>query len=543
MRRSSVCRGPGIWAARSRLVALCGALVLAAMLACRNPSRMPQPGEAQQPKSVSAADVRLAITARLATPHRPDWIPARQWTRVVRLYEQFDYAALWSDPPGVKPRARALFRAIEQAPFHALSTSGYSVAFVRSTVNGTAMTVPASAERLAEADLRLTAAYVSYASDMLAGQVDPRTVSQAWHISRRPAEIDSALAATLRGDNLETGLAAMIPADPAYRTLQSAYARYRGIADSGGWPAVRGTRNLRARLEVEGILARQQDSVAPNAASDVGLLVAVKRFQALHGLDTTGAPDPATLRALNVTAADRAHQIGANMERMRWLPRTLGSRYVVVNIPSFRLHAHDSAGTVLEMKVAVGAEYDRRATPAFSDSMEYVVFRPYWNVPARIAQQEILPRARSDSGLLDRLGYEWYGDGRGRRLRQRPGPTNALGNVKFMFPNQFDIYLHDTPDKSVFARADRGVSFGCIRLERPDLFAQFVLGWPLDSVQRSMRRPPDNRTVVLPRKLPVYIVYFTVFPRGDGVAFANDLYDRDAALDRALMDSIMRRHP
>lgn len=543
MRRSAAGRGLEIWFGRARLLALSGALVLAAVPACRNPSRISQPGEAQLPKWVSAAEVRLAITTRLGPTHRPDWVPARQWIRVVRLYEQFDYAALWIEPQGMKPRARALLAAIEQAPFHALSTSGYSVAFVRRIVNGTAMTVPASAERLAEADVRLTAAYVAYASDMLAGQVDPRTVSQAWHISRRPTESDSALVATLRGENLETGLAAMIPADPAYRTLRSAYARYRAIADAGGWPTVRDNDDLRARLQVEGFVGPQPDGGRSDAVNDLPLVAAVKQFQALHGLDTTGAVGPATLHALNVTAADRAHQIGANMERMRWLPRTLGSRYVVVNIPSFRLHAHDSAGTVLEMKVAVGAEYDRRATPVFSDSMEYVVFRPYWNVPARIAQQEILPRTRSDSGLLDRLGYEWYGDGRARRLRQRPGPTNALGNVKFMFPNQFDIYLHDTPDKSVFAHADRAVSFGCIRLERPDLFAQFVLGWPLDSVQRSMGRPPDNRTVVLQRKLPVYIVYFTVFPRGGGIAFANDLYARDAALDRALMDSIMRRHP
>lgn len=131
-----------------------------------------------------------------------------------------------------------------------------------------------------------------------------------------------------------------------------------------------------------------------------------------------------------------------------------------------------------------------------------------------------------------------------RRLRQRPGPTNALGNAKFMFPNQFAIYLHDTPDKDVFTRADRAVSFGCIRLERPDLFAQFVLEWPLDSVQRSMQQQaPSNRNVPLTRKLPVYIVYFTAFPRDGEIAFANDLYDRDAPLDRQLIDSSMRVHP
>lgn len=518
-----------------RMAVFCGTLFLGTLQACGHTTRS---RAAQQPAPFSMADLRSAIAAQLWNAERPAWAPARHWPRVRRLYERFGHTPLWIGPLGATPRAVSLLRALEDAPSHALSTREYSVQLVGQIVNGAAITARSSAQQLADADVRLTAVYTSYASDMLIGQVDPRTISQAWHIPRDPSEIDSALAASLQSPELETSLAAMVPADSAYRALRSAYARYRAIADSGGWPKA-----LQARLEIEGLLVRPTDVPRSNAAGAADIAAALKRFQALHGLDTTGAVGPATRRALNVTAADRAHQIGANMERIRWLPRTRGSRYVVVNIPSFRLHAHDSAGRVLEMKVAVGAAYDRRATPAFSDSMEYVVFRPYWNVPARIAQQEILSRASADTGFLNRLGYEWYADGRVRRLRQRPGPTNALGSVKFMFPNQFDVYLHDTPDKSVFDRADRAVSFGCIRLERPDLFAQFVLGWPLDSVRRSMQRPPDNRIVSLPRKLAVYIVYFTAFPRDGEIAFANDLYDRDSALDRELIDSTARRHP
>lgn len=514
------------------------------------------PGDVEAVLAVSAADLRSAIAARLDSARRPEWVRAERWTRVVGLYDRFGRAPLWLEPEGVKDRAAALLSALEEAPSHALSTEGYPVAAIRRAVNDTTITTRSSPDQLAEADVLLTAAYVAYASDMLVGQVDPRTVSQAWYIRRRPAEIDSALAASLLSADMTQSLAAMIPADSAYAILRSAYARYREIADSGGWPVVPGAATLgvggsdaervpalRRRLEIEGVLDSPSDSAGFGVVYEAELAAPVRRFQALHGLDTTGTPDAATLRALNVTAAERAHQIGANMERLRWLPRALGSRYVIVNIPSFRLHAHDSGRKVLEMKVAVGAEYDRRATPVFSDSMEYVVFRPYWNVPTRIAQQELLPRARSDPGSLERSGYEWYRDGRVRRLRQRPGPTNALGNAKFMFPNQFDIYLHDTPDKSVFARADRAVSFGCIRLERPDLFAQFVLGWPLDSVRRAMQQGRDNRTVPLPRKLAVYIVYFTVFPHDGGIAFANDLYERDTPLDRELIDSTMRRHP
>ena len=401
----------------------------------------------------------------------------------------------------------------------------------------------------------LTAMYVAYASDMLVGQVDPRTVSQAWYIPRQETTLDSLLAGALANPDLVQGLGALVPQNAAYAVLRDAYARYRRIADTGGWPRVPEGKTLRVgdsvpervgvvrvRLTTEGILELKNAS-PERAFYDHALAATVKQYQEMHGLDATGALDAATVSALNVPAVDRLHQIGANMERLRWLPRSLGTRFVIVNVPSFRLHAHDSTEKTLEMNVAVGAEYDGRATPAFSDWMEYVVFRPYWNVPTRIAEQEIVPRSKVDPGLFQRLGYEWYRDGGVRRLRQRPGPANALGRAKFMFPNQFAIYLHDTPDRSVFGRSDRAVSFGCIRLERPELFAQFVLGWPLDSVRRAMQHGADNRTVPLARKLPVYIVYFTAFPRDGRVAFASDVYARDLPLDRALIDSTMRRHP
>ena len=524
-----------------RLV-LAAAVTLLAMLACGSPTRERKARDVTPlAPRVSGVDVRAAIAARLDGT-RPSWADARHWPRLQRLYDLSDRAPIWVTNDDSYPRVRQLLDAVEQAPTHALSTAGYSISLLREYV-GHRPHRRLSAGQLADADIRITSAAVAYASDMLTGQVDPRSVSQSWYITRRPAESDSTLAATLLGAQLAAGLAALIPADSSYAILKAAYARYRAIADSGGWPRVRGRTNLRTRLAAEGLLARPHNGEAGDSPNDSALANALRRFQTLHGLDSSGMIDAATRRALDVTAADRAHQIGANMERMRWLPRNLGSRYVIVNIPSFRLHAHDSSGKNLEMKVAVGTEYDRRATPAFSDSMEYVVFRPYWNVPARIAAQQLLPRAAMDSGFLERAGYEWYLDGRTRRLRQRPGPMNALGSVKFMFPNRFDIYLHDTPDRGVFVRAERAVSFGCIRLERPDLLAQFVLGWPLDSVRRRMQRAPDNRAVPLPRKLAVYIVYFTAFPRDGTVSFANDIYERDSSLDRALIDSLMRRHP
>ena len=220
----------------------------------------------------------------------------------------------------------------------------------------------------------------------------------------------------------------------------------------------------------------------------------------------------------------------ANLERHRWLPRTLGSRYVYVNVPAFRLDAYDSGQKTLSMKVVVGAEYEGKTTPVFSDSMESVVFRPYWNITPDIQRKEIGPKAASDPGYLERNEMEYYKDGGETRIRQRPGGKNSLGLVKFLFPNSFNIYLHDTPAKTLFQQTDRAASHGCIRLEKPAELAQWVLGWDGARVQNAMESGPDNSAVRVPKKIPVYIVYFTAYLRDGRVYFGDDVYGRDEAL-------------
>lgn len=273
------------------------------------------------------------------------------------------------------------------------------------------------------------------------------------------------------------------------------------------------------------------DSTPPSVAQ------ALRLFKERHGLTPNGRVDEATLDALNVPAIERVHQIASNLERHRWLPRTLGTRYIYVNVPAFHLEAYDSGQKKLEMKIVVGAEYDGRATPVFSDSMEFVVFRPYWNVPPGIAEKEYFPKY----GTNLPEGFETWTENGEVRLRQRPGEKNALGLVKFMFPNTFNIYLHDTPEKSLFNRTERAASHGCIRLEKPTELAGFVLGWPRDSVVRAMEGPP-NRTVKLPRRIPVYIVYFTAYGRDGQLYFGDDVYDRDKPMD-AKLDTTLTTGP
>jgi murein L,D-transpeptidase YcbB/YkuD len=226
---------------------------------------------------------------------------------------------------------------------------------------------------------------------------------------------------------------------------------------------------------------------------------------------------------MNVPIAYRVSQIAANLERYRWMPRAFGDRYILVNVPAFKLVAYDSGKQVLEMKVIVGQEYEGKATPVFADTMQYVVFRPYWNVTPTIQEKEFAGRDLPE-------GFEYYTDGGQTRIRQRPGPKNALGLVKFLFPNDFNIYLHDTPNDELFKKDVRAFSHGCIRLEKPDELAQFVLGWDMDRVHQAMNEGGDNRTVELKRRIPVYITYFTTYVADGQLYFGNDLYHRDDSL-------------
>ncbi|MEX0908770.1 MAG: L,D-transpeptidase family protein, partial [Gemmatimonadaceae bacterium] len=266
---------------------------------------------------------------------------------------------------------------------------------------------------------------------------------------------------------------------------------------------------------------------APAATYDRTLAAAVAQFQARSTIVVDSVLGGETLEALNKPAQYRLAQIAANMERYRWLPRALGSRYIFVNVPAFRLEAYDGGKIALEMKVIVGQEYEDRATPVFSDSMEYVVFRPYWLVPPNIAEKEIFPKG---SAYLAANNMEVYTAGGQTRVRQRPGDDNALGQIKFMFPNDFAIYLHDTPNRELFKEDVRAFSHGCIRVERPDRLANFVLGWEQNRIDEAMNRGPSDRTVKLPRKIPVYIAYLTTYMRGGQLYFGNDLYARDDRL-------------
>ena len=278
-----------------------------------------------------------------------------------------------------------------------------------------------------------------------------------------------------------------------------------------------------------------------------------------NGLEADGILGPQTLRALNISAEQRVRQIVVNMERWRWLPRNLGDRYILVNIAGFNLDVVEGEAPVLSMRVVVGKTY--RKTPVFSDNITYLVINPYWGVPDSIARKDILPKLKKESNFLRDLKIRVY-DGLGGnskeidpntidwnvvsaaelsyRFKQDPGPQNALGKIKFMFPNRFNVYLHDTPSKELFGKARRDFSSGCIRVEKPDELVEYLLrnhpDWSPEKIRSTLANSHlTTQTIKLSEPMNIHILYWTVWvAKDDRIYFSPDIYDRDTALDTAM---------
>ncbi|HJP86838.1 MAG TPA: L,D-transpeptidase family protein [Gemmatimonadaceae bacterium] len=544
-----------------RLGALATPLALALLAGCKG-SETAQAGKPENPQTwapekltsvmgVPATDIEARMKEKLSGA-KPDKIDDDQWGHTKRLYQLYGNNALWLSTDGLhKTRSKALTDAILAANADGMRMEDYPIGPLAQAIGALKQTKNPTADQLATADVLLTASYVALGEDLMTGQIDPRTVAQAWHVNPEEENVDSALVRNLRYEHLDRALATMRPTDDDYAGLSKALQQWRTIAVKG-WPTVPAPSGnvkpggkvspelltaLRARLAAEGITAAADSTQGANSGIyDPALAGAVATFQQRHSINVDSALGKETIDALNVPATYRLGEIAANMERYRWLPRSFGTRYIFVNVPAFHLEAYDSGQKALEMKVIVGQEYEDKATPVFADSMETVVFRPYWDVPPSIAQKEIFPKGPA---YLASQNMEVYNQGGQRAVRQRPGPKNALGFVKFLFPNDFNIYLHDTPNHELFNKDVRAFSHGCIRLEKPAELAQWVLGWPADKVDQAMRDGPDDHGVKLPQKIPVFITYFTTYINNGQLYFGNDLYNRDDKLVPLVMSGAL----
>jgi murein L,D-transpeptidase YcbB/YkuD len=533
-------------------------------------------GQSAGPRTNRVVDsVQLAAAlANALSAKRPPQLRADEWKTVARLYHPTSSSAapapLWLDRGRLAARAMELLAVVDSARALGLRPADYAVGQLTAALRAATASADgeADAQPLARADVILTASFVAMVDDLLTGRLDPRRVEPSWHIAPRvfdvSGRIEAALDSARAGRRLTDVLARLRPDYGSYGALLGALARYRGLDQRGEWerlaagPTLRrgdaGNRvsEVRRRLAAEDFLS----SATGADTFDVAIAGAIAEFQRRHGLAIDSALGPATRTALNIPASRRVTQIEANLERLRWLPPDPGQRFIVVNVPAFILYAFEGRERTITMRVVVGDELASRRTPIFADTMEYIQFGPYWNVPRSIAVNEILPQAKRDRGYLSRNNYEilrGWGDNAPvvdprtlssaelssarYRVRQKPGPNNALGRVKFMFPNDYAVYLHDTPARARFEDTDRAASHGCVRVADPKALAEYVLNdradWPPDRISATLSAGRRVR-VNLKHGPPVYLVYLTAFGRDSQVLFRDDIYDRDERLVKAL---------
>jgi murein L,D-transpeptidase YcbB/YkuD len=415
---------------------------------------------------------------------------------------------------------------------------------------------------LAEFEVAMTATAIRYLSDLHTGRIDPQSVGFDVNVQAKAFYRPDAVWQLANAADPAAVVAQVEPQSEDYKRLLTALATWRGIAADASIDAplpvvtklspnsdYEGLPQLAAKLRAFGDLAA--DAQVNGTRYEGAIVDAVKHFQTRHGLDADGVVSKKTFAQLNVTASQRVKQIELALERARWTPAATDGPSIVVNIPEFTLRARDERGE-LAMRVVVGKAAGHK-TPVFGGDIRHIVFRPYWSVPPAIQRNEIVPHVEKDHGYLARNNYEIVDDagvshgssvnaGTIARLRslslqvrQKPGKGNALGLVKFLFPNDNNVYLHDTPSQSTFALARRDASHGCIRLSDPAALAAWALAWTPEKVQTAMTGERNDNYVKPARPISVSITYTTAVARANGeVAFFEDIYGHDVQLISAL---------
>ncbi len=472
-------------------------------------------------------------------------------TLLPTFYAQRGFQPVWSNPA----RFQELLAVLRSAEAHGLNPTDYHYPVLSTWPYGD------SPNQLAARDMLATDALIRLGYHLHRGKLDPVDLDPDWNLSRRlhNEEPIAVLTRAVAAPSIDAFLATeLAPNGAFYRGLRTALAHYRDLARRGGWSAVPsgatlrpGDRDaripaLRARLSVtDAALAAAAD--IDTHLFDAALEDAVNRFQLQHGLATDGVVGARTLAAINVPVEVRIDQLRVNLERLRWVFRDQESRYLIVNIAAYHAYLMDNGAIVWNSRVMVGKPY--RQTPVFKSTMTYLVLNPTWTVPPTILKNDIIPRIRQNPAylaqnnmvLLDRSGqlidsnqvdlsavtpnhFPYV-------VRQEPGPKNALGRIKFMFPNEHAIYLHDTPNRTLFNRAERSFSSGCIRVEDPFTLATLLLDdpqkWDEAKLEARLARAM-NETLRLRNPLTVFLMYWTSEPEGKGDArFYNDVYSRD----------------
>lgn len=560
-------------------------------------SAAPEPGdrlvEARRRVALKREPLAREVYDQLVARSSGVRVTEAQRKAVSAFYAGRDYAPVWYADGAPTDEARRVLRLLSNAANEGLEPRDY----LPPNLGGFSDRVPEGASREAAArfELGLTAAALRYAMHASGGRILPNRLSGYHDLNPPTVNPAAALERLAATSDADAWLASLHPTHPAYAVLKAALAELepeelRPRISIGDGPTIRPGAfderipDIRVRLAQLGDLAATTDPVttasletivepvegepmfgsaqlagamAPSEPAtsqssyyDEALESAVRVFQTRSGLRPDGLVGARTVSALNATGdVQRRRQVQFSMERLRWLPRDLGAKHVLVNQAAFTAAVIEDGRQIWETKVIVGKPNTQ--TAVFSDEIETVVLNPYWGVPGSIILHEMAPKSRRNPGYLDQEGYEvvnaqgqvvssssvdWSNVTRQRLnigVRQPPGPRNALGEIKFLFPNKHAIYMHDTPSKHLFAKGVRMFSHGCVRVENPRLFAEILLGWDQDRLASGLASRP-NQSVRLERKVPVHLAYFTAWPDAGGrIVYFNDVYGRDDRLEMA----------
>lgn len=533
-----------------------GCLMGAGESLANNPVLEPVVTTGSSATSVAATDSAALETALIAPKATSD---------EARLhYQNTAYRGLWFDASGDDSRAVALIDVLSKAGDHALPAAKYNTPLLRAALTAARAGDPAAT---AAAEIALTNAFLTYARDLKSGLLEPRRVDRDLHVFPERPDAPFLLTGLSRASDARAYLNALAPSHPHYASLKAELGELVSLGVEGAWGpeaplggsirlGQRGPRieAIRARLAAMGDYKPAFPAVDP-AEYDEPLEAAVRTFQQRHGLNDDGVIGKRTVAAMNKSAAYRAGQIVVNMERLRWLNRDLGHKHILVNQADYNVKVIEGDKILFNERVVIGKSRKHR-TPEFSDQMTHLVFNPTWHVPYSIASKEILPKLQEDPDYLAKKNMRLLARGGGEQdawstdwslysesdfpfvVKQRPGGGNALGRVKFMFPNQFNIYLHDTPSKRLFKKDARAFSHGCVRVQDPMELARVILSAqkadPAPYIDGILNRRKE-RQINLEDPLPVHLTYRTAWVDADGTyQFRADVYGRDARILAAL---------
>jgi murein L,D-transpeptidase YcbB/YkuD len=550
-------------------------LLVFSAIACHTSEDTPKAGPVASQRAALNSENAEAVGAALRPLVASGKLEILRWPNfrdvsgdIAKFYEGRGYAPVWVDGTGPTPQAKVVVSILQKAAQKGLNPEDYDAS--KWQAREEALAGASTPEEIARFDLALSVCLLRYVSALDVGRINPQHLKFDLDLNHRKTDLPEFVAQISKSDDIAPLLDEVEPHEDGYSRTSDALRTYLALEQqdpaeklpvpekpvaAGGTYA--GMALLMAKLKLVGDLPQGATLPAGSVKYEGDVVQAVKRFQLRHAQAVTGSLGLETVRQLNVPIADRVRQLQFALERWRWLPHELATPLIAVNVPAFRLYGFDEPHHIgLKMNVVVGKAM-RSETPAFIGNMTYLVFRPDWGVPSVIVRREILPPLQKDPAYLSKNGYDLFGPG-GRVLdseqvtpeeiqllragklsvRQRPGPKNALGSVKFMFPNTYLVYLHDTPKTELFSRSRRDFSYGCIRVQDPPALAAWVLQskpeWTSERIQAAMNGEKSVQ-VNLSSPIPVLILYATARVDEDGlVDFYDDIYGHDAKLARAL---------